>query len=122
MKYVTYRKDRNRHGGGIVVYVRDTIQSSLHLSLTTPTDTELLWISIQISHTKYTFGAFYRPPSSAGRYYNFYIDIRYGQNIDILRTFDLQLHPQLTIYRMFENTTESLFYRFVLCIYDGKSI
>ena len=40
-----------------------------------------------------------------------------------IQTFDLQLHPQLT-YRMFENTTESLFYRFVICIciYDGKSI
>ena len=62
--YVTYRKDRNRHGGGIMVYVRDTIQSSLHPSLITPTDTELLWICIRISHTKYTFGAFYCPPSS----------------------------------------------------------
>ena len=61
--YVTYCKDRNRHGGGILVYVRDTIQSSLHPSLTSPTDTELLWISIKISHTKYTFGAFYRPPN-----------------------------------------------------------
>ena len=32
-------------------------------------------------------------------------------DIRILRTFELQLHPQLTIYIMFENTAQSVFYR-----------
>ena len=56
------RKDRNRHGGGIVVYVRDCLS-------TTPiimdnVDLEHLILSLTVNNRKTTIGTLYCPPNS----------------------------------------------------------
>ena len=60
--YQLHRLDRNRQGGGILIYV--------HTALTTeiiyqgPLNLEFLAISVQSSVNKFCISLFYRPPSS----------------------------------------------------------
>ena len=62
--YVAYHCDRNRHGGGVMILIRNTFhviqRNDLDLSC------EVLWIELIVSHgdSVVLFGVFYRPPSS----------------------------------------------------------
>ena len=74
-----FRCDRNRHGGGIVVYVRDCLS-------TTPiimdnVDLELLILFLTVNNRKTTIGTFYRPPNSSSEL----MDTLYAclENLDI---------------------------------------
>ena len=63
--YTTCRRDRDRHGGGIMLYVRDTFQFTF---LPDPSQNlELLSIVLQhnIIPVRFCISTFYRPPSSA---------------------------------------------------------
>ena len=56
------RRDRNRHGGGLALYVSDDIPSTCicqHLSL------ELLIVELKFKQGPLTLALYYRPPSSA---------------------------------------------------------
>lgn len=57
--YVCIRHDRNRHGGGILLFVKNDYRYKVIVK--GPSDTELLFVSI---HCGPTIGVFYRPPSS----------------------------------------------------------
>ena len=59
--YQVHRRDRNRHGGGILVYVRDHYVSSL---LPTPDNLELLTLSISSGINRVCLSLLYRPPNS----------------------------------------------------------
>lgn len=59
--YQVHRLDRNWHGGGILVYVRDTFVTSLHAS---PDNLELLTLSPCSGTNKVCISLFYRPPNS----------------------------------------------------------
>ena len=59
--YVLVRRDRNRHGGGIGVYIRESLsfsQTLIHASV------EFLLISLNLKSWNLLCGLFYRPPSS----------------------------------------------------------
>ena len=58
--YNPVRKDRNRHGGGIVIFVSD--QVNCHLLQHPHPDLELILLECTISSHLYTIGGFYRPP------------------------------------------------------------
>ena len=59
--YCLLRRDRNRHGGGVLVYVSSSLPfNTLHHSQ----DLELLLLECNVGQSKFTFGSFYRPPSS----------------------------------------------------------
>ena len=60
--YQVHRLDRNRHGGGIPVYVRDSFVSNL---LSSPDNLELLTLSIANDINKVCLSLFYRPPHSS---------------------------------------------------------
>ena len=60
--YQCYRHDRNRHGGGIVVYVRDCLSAT---SIVDNIELELLTLSLTVKNRKTTIGTFYRPPNSS---------------------------------------------------------
>ena len=49
--YVMKRKDRNRNGGGVAVYIKDDIQYSRRNDIEND-KTESLWIEIQQVHKK----------------------------------------------------------------------
>ena len=64
--YTVFRKDRKingRHGGGVLIAVRDYITVSL--CPTHPCDSEMLFIDVLLSYNRrITIGVFYRPPGS----------------------------------------------------------
>ena len=60
--YQCFRRDRNRHGGGIVVYVRDCLSTT---PIMDNVDLELLILSLTVNNRKTTIGTFYRPPNSS---------------------------------------------------------
>ena len=60
--YQCFRRDRNRHGGGIVVYVRDCLSTT---PIIDNADLELLILSLTVNNRKTTLGTFYRPPNSS---------------------------------------------------------
>ena len=61
--YQLYRLDRNRHGGGVLMYVHKSF--SCKVLLVGPSQLEFLLISIYRSCHRVNIGTFYRPPSSS---------------------------------------------------------
>ena len=59
--YEVHRLDRNRHGGGVLVYVRNIFITVLYPS---PVNLELLTLSISTSVNKVYISLLYRPPNS----------------------------------------------------------
>ena len=61
--YTLYRKDRNLHGGGVLIAIRDTLISSPVPEL--DTDCEVTWCRLEIAGGKPLYvGAFYNPKTS----------------------------------------------------------
>ena len=61
--YSLYRLDRNRHGGGVAMYISSHLSSSI-VSLP-PNDLELLLASFVFCNHSISIGTFYHPPSSS---------------------------------------------------------
>ena len=62
--YQVIHLDRNRHGGGILIFVHDSLVSKVVMA--GPSSLELLIISVSnhVNTCKHHLGLFYRPPSS----------------------------------------------------------
>ena len=61
--YILTRKDRNRHGGGVAFYVRDTIHFVRKFEFETPL-IEIIWIELSlVDNIKLLAGVCYRPPN-----------------------------------------------------------
>ena len=56
-----HRRDRNRNGGGVALYVHDSLTPSL---LDVDGEVESVWVSITTQGKKFIVGSIYRPPSS----------------------------------------------------------
>ena len=62
--YSAFRKDRNRNGGGVVVYVNETLRASKRPDLDN-SELEAVWVEIrQTASKRLVVGVLYRPPSS----------------------------------------------------------
>ena len=62
--YSVFRRDRNRHGGGVMILVRDNIPVSRRFDL--ETKCEILWLQIAVpSHRSFLLGVYYRPPGNS---------------------------------------------------------
>ncbi len=59
--YTQYRKDRNRHGGGVMIYVSDSLPSVRKPELEKQ-DIENIWIEVSINGKKVLLSTYYRPP------------------------------------------------------------
>ena len=64
-----YRLDRDRHGGGVLIFVREDIPSRKLSKHTFPTDIEALYIEINLRKTKFLLIGTYHPPNQADQYY-----------------------------------------------------
>ena len=62
--YKLVRLDRNRHGGGVLIYVITFLSHSVVFSGSS--DLELLVLSVNATLSVITFCLFYRPPSTSG--------------------------------------------------------
>ena len=65
--YSLFRKDRNRHGGGVALYVQNTFNS---VPLDLESHTECIFTVVKSKGRKFIIGSIYRPPNSTAAYYD----------------------------------------------------
>ena len=66
-----YRQDRNRNGGGIMIYIRDDIPSILLTKHVSPDDVEGLFVELNFRKSKLLLmGAYHRPSQSVATFLN----------------------------------------------------
>ena len=77
------RRDHNRHGGGVMMYVQDSINYTRRFDLESP-DHEIIWIEFQIDSNKIFLSTVYRSSSDTQAYVvdNFY-DMMHNVYTDI---------------------------------------
>ena len=64
-----FRIDRNRSGGGVMIYVRDVIPSKLLTKHFFPNDIEGLFVELNFRKCKWLFLRTYHPPSQSDQYF-----------------------------------------------------
>ena len=64
-----FRRDRNKNGGGVMIFVRDDITSKEIKISFFPSDIECLFIEINIRKTKWLIFGCYHPPSQNDNYF-----------------------------------------------------
>ena len=63
--YQAFSTDRNRHGGGIVVYYKEQYHASIINAFSFISDNfESLFINVKLNSVNFTLGSIYRPPST----------------------------------------------------------
>ena len=68
-----YRVDRNRNGGGILIYIREGIPTRLLNVHNFPNDIEGLFVEINLRKTKWLLCGTYHPPSQNDKYFFDYL-------------------------------------------------
>ena len=66
---VPFRCDRNRFGGGVLIYVRDDIPSKQVTKHKLPGDIEGVFVEINLRKTKWLIFGTYRPPNQSAEYF-----------------------------------------------------
>ena len=61
--------DRNRNGGGVIIYVREDIPSKILTKHVWPSDTEALFIELDFKKCKRLLSRIYHPPSQSDQYF-----------------------------------------------------
>ena len=64
--YTIFRRDRDRHGGGVMLLVHNIIPATRCFDL--ESDCEILWTELRMQSTSILFGVYYRPPRTDQRY------------------------------------------------------
>jgi exonuclease III len=68
--YTLVRKDRNRNGGGVLIYIKENINYKDRADLSDD-DVESRWIEINgVMNSPLIIGCYYRPPSAGTQYYD----------------------------------------------------
>ena len=109
--YSVLRRDRNRHGGGVMFYVCDNV-SYKHVSITTE-EVENIWLSLVVNKKSYLIGNIYRPPSSHSDYFDNMLDLieqatNISENVIVVGDLNydcsagLSINPLQYIESMFE--------------------
>ena len=60
--YDIYRKDRNRHGGGVCIYVKSHLECKIIHD--DNVEIESLWLTLTINSKEFIIGTVYRPPNA----------------------------------------------------------
>lgn len=69
--FFIYRHDRNRHGGDVVLYIKNTIpHSKIELCNDVSNNLESVWIMVTLEKRNIAIGCLYRPPSSTSLYHD----------------------------------------------------
>ena len=67
--FMPYRLDRNRNGGGIIIYVREDIPSNMLVKQKLPHNIEDIFIALNFRKVKWLLFGTYHPPSQNELYY-----------------------------------------------------
>ena len=92
-----YRLDRNRHGGGIMIFVKDDIPSRVLNIHDFPGDIEGLFVELNFRKTKWLLFGTYHPPSQNDQYYFDTIEkaldrYRHFENVLLVGDFNAEEH------------------------------
>jgi len=71
--YSIVRQDRNRDGGGVMFYCRDSLRS-IRVDFTF-SNVECVWVKLVVNHQNMIVGCVYRPPSSNVHFLNNFFDV-----------------------------------------------
>ena len=71
--YDLYRKDRNRHGGGVCMYIKSCIPHKLITDYDNPLH-ESIWLELYLGKFKHLVGTFYRPPGQPAAEADLFLD------------------------------------------------
>ena len=69
-----YRQDKNRNGGGIMIYIRDNIRSKLLTKHVFPDNIEGLFVELNFRKSKWLLMRTYHPPSQSDSYFSEHLD------------------------------------------------
>ena len=64
-----YRLDRNKNGGRIMIFIRDTISSKILEKHIFPNDVESIFLKLNFRKCKWLLCATYQPPSQSDEYF-----------------------------------------------------
>ena len=64
-----FRRDRNRNGGGVMIFVREDISSKLLVRHNLPDDIEVISVEINLRKTKFLLLGGYHPLSQSNQYF-----------------------------------------------------
>ena len=95
--YTTVKKNRNRHGGGVILYIKEGIQYNEITNLA-GSEAESVWANIQCDKQQLALGIMYRPPSSNHAYLKSMldqIDNVYSYNENVILMGDLNYDYKL---------------------------
>ena len=87
--FSVFRNDRNRHGGGVALYVHNDYKPS---PVNFDSQTECIWVNVRYKNRKFVLGSLYRPPSSTADYHDsLFNDIEHisSTSIDLVLMGDL---------------------------------
>ena len=108
-----YRLDRNRNGGGVIIYVREDIPSKILKKHLFPNDIEGIFVEINFRKSKWLLCGIYHPPSQSDQYYfdNIYkaLDV-YCQyeKIMLVGDFNAQIGEKCFDYFLFQHELRSV--------------
>ena len=80
--YDIFRCDRDRHGGGILIFVKSELCASPISYPLPPIDIEFFPLTIEFCKMKFCIAIFYRPPSADVNHFDTFCDI--VENLDIV--------------------------------------
>jgi hypothetical protein len=80
--YQIFRKDRNRQGGGVCIYVNDCIAAS-RLHHFDQSNIEIVWLKLHFGKNIVYFGSCYRPPGQSNQDKTEFLEILENQLTDI---------------------------------------
>ena len=116
--YTIFRRDRDRHGGGVLIFVKVELCASLiPLPLTSMVNLEFLPISFTFHYSKFCIALFYRPPSSDVNYFDNFCSVVESLNIVNYSNFILVGDFNIDYY----NTTHYLYSR-LKCLWELLSL
>ena len=90
-----HRKDRNSFGGGVIVYSSINLNIKRRLDIESNED-EIIWVELNIDHTKYILGILYKPPTMTSRSgiwlrLRHSLDLAFGITPNVLLTGDVNI-------------------------------
>ena len=96
-----YRRDRDRNGGGVIIFIREDLPSKQLFKHTCHDDIEVLIIEINLRKTKFLLMGGYRPPSQSHNYFfdaiNNVLDVYTGTYDKLLLVGDFNITETETV-------------------------
>ena len=115
--YSVIRKDRNRHGGGVCLYIRNGINFDVR-NISVPS-IECVLVDILLPKTKpITFATFYRPPRDNNfieKFQSVLDSLDHGNEIYLMGDFNICYKQKSALYKSYYELLQSFSLRQLIC-------